>query len=115
MEKIKVFFSKHGLLVFVLMFFLMFIQNCSKNSEIRKLDKEKTNCTGQRDSLSNLVISPENLEKNKIESKLELYNYLNDEISKKDRSQQMMEFQKEHILPGKKDLETKIKLFKHEP
>jgi hypothetical protein len=109
MEKLKIFFSKHGLLIFVLMFFVMFVQNCTKNSQIKKLQKEKTNCIEQKDSLNNLVISPMNLEKIKNGAKLEILNYLNDEASKLDRSSQMMNFQKDHIIGPKKELEEKIK------
>lgn len=59
MKKIKDFFSKHGLIAFVVLFLIMSMRGCVKNGKINRLEKEKVKLEASIDSLSGLVMNPE--------------------------------------------------------
>ena len=56
MKKIKDFFSKHGLVAFIVLFLIMGMRGCVKNSRISRLEKEKTKLEASVDSLNNLQL-----------------------------------------------------------
>jgi hypothetical protein len=109
MKKIKDFFSKHGLVVFITLFSIMGMRGCIKNSRISKLEKERTQLIAQKDSLISLVPNEKNILLNDLKSKYNVYDEINNKMSKLDRQKQMMMFQNEQIIPQKEDLGNKIK------
>jgi len=109
MEKIKRFFSKHGMVTVIVLVLMMFMQTCNKNRKITKLTKECTKLEIQNDSLGKLIPTTENLQINQYKIEFGVYNKLNNEMSKLNRQEQLMNFQKQHIIPPKEDLENKIK------
>jgi hypothetical protein len=104
MEKIKNFFSKHGLIAFIVLFLIMSMRGCVKNSKINRLEKENAKLEANVDSLSNLVMSPEQKKTIEWTYGITVYNIVNDEISKLDRTDQMMKFQQEIIINNRKNL-----------
>lgn len=95
MEKIKNFFSKHGLVSFIVLFLVMSMNTCSKNARITKLTK-------QIDTLSTQSISIEkaNLNEKSAELKGRLFELerLNIAAGKMSRVPQMEEFHKTEII-----------------
>jgi len=96
MEKIKNFFSKHGLIAFIVLFLIMSMRGCVKNGKIAKLEKQidtlKTQSIGLQES-------KQNEEKAKLAGKLEAYKNINNKMSVLNRTEQMMDFQKKEIIP----------------
>jgi hypothetical protein len=109
MEKIKTFFSKHGLIAFMVLLLVMLLQTCNKNGSIKKLTKERNKLEVKADSLSKLVLTDKNILLIEYKSEYDVYDKINNEMSKLNRQAQMMEFQNQHIIPKKVDLENKIK------
>jgi outer membrane murein-binding lipoprotein Lpp len=101
MEKIKNFFSKHGLTAFIVLFLIMMVRGCIKNSKINKLEKEKTKLEASVDSLNNLVMGPEQKKTIEWSYGIDVYNLVNDEISKLDRTDQMKSFQQGIIIKNR--------------
>ncbi len=101
MKKIKDFFSKHGLIAFVALFLIMSIRGCSKNSKISRLEKEKVKLESSIDSLNGLIMSPEQKKTIEWEYGVSVYNDINDEIFKLNRSEQMMDFQQSVIIKNR--------------
>lgn len=66
------------------------------------------NLESRLDSVSKLIPTDTNILIIKLESEYRVYNLLNDEISKLDRQEQMMQFQRIHILDAKSKLEKQI-------
>jgi hypothetical protein len=108
MEKIKNFFSKHGMVSVIVLVLLMSMQTCGKNSKITKLTKECNKLEVQNDSLSKLIPSQENLMILQYKAEFGVYNKLNNEMSKLNRQEQLMNFQNQFIIPPKEQLENKI-------
>ena len=109
MDKIKNFLNKNGVIIVPLLLVVMFMQTCGKNSKIKRLTKDNVRIEYQKDSLSSLVPSEDNLKLNDYKSQYSVYDRINNEMSKLNRQEQMMTFQREVILPSKIDLENKIK------
>ena len=109
MEKIKNFLNKNGVIVVSLLLVVMFMQTCSKNGKIRRLTKECTKLEAQKDSLTSLVPTEENIKLSDLKSQYSVYDKINNEMSKLNRQEQMMTFQNQFIIPPKIDLENKIK------
>jgi hypothetical protein len=109
MEKLKKFFSKNGLVSFVVIFLVFFVTTCNKNRKIKRITKENVKISTERDSILNLVPLPEKLILLKLKSEFEIYNKLNNEMSKLDRQKQMMDFQTQYIISPKEKLEIRIK------
>lgn len=101
MKKIKDFFSKHGLVAFIVLFLIMGMRGCVKNSRISRLEKEKTKLEASVDSLNNLVMGPEQKKNIEWSYGVNVYNLVNDEISKLDRTDQMKSFQQEIIIKNR--------------
>ena len=109
MEKIKNFLNKNGVIIVPLLLIVMFMQTCSKNSKIKRLTKDNVKIEAQKDSLTSLVPTEDNVKLNDYKSQYGVYDRINNEMSKLNRQEQMMLFQNEIILPAKIDLENKIK------
>mgnify|MGYP006266274569 CR=1 FL=1 len=109
MKKVKDFFSKYGLIAFIALYVIMGMRGCIKSSKITRLEKEKMVLTTQKDSLMTLVPTKENVILMDLKSKYEVYDNINNEMSKLNRQEQMMMFQNKFILPQKEDLENRIK------
>ena len=101
MKKIKDFFSKHGLVAFIALFLIMGMRGCVKNSRINKLEKENTKLRVSIDSLDNLVMSPEQKKTIEWSYGVTVYNFINDEISKLDRTTQMKSLQQDIIIKNR--------------
>lgn len=101
MKKIKDFFSKHGLTAFIVLFLIMMMRGCSKNGKISRLEKEKTKLEASVDSLNNLVMGPEQKKMIEWSYGVDLFNLVNDEIIKLDRTDQMKSFQQEIIIKNR--------------
>ncbi len=108
MEKIKKFFSKHGMVSVIVLVLLMSMQTCSKNRKITRLTKEREKLEVQNDSLGKLIPSQENLMILQYKAEFGVYNKLNNEMSKLNRQEQLMNFQNQFIIPPKEELENKI-------
>jgi hypothetical protein len=108
MEKIKNFFSKHGMVSVIVLILLMFMQTCSKNRKISRITKERNKLEIQNDSLSKLIPSQENLLILQYKAEFGVYNKLNNEMSKLNRQEQLKNFQTQFIIPPKEQLENKI-------
>jgi hypothetical protein len=109
MEKVKNFFRKNGLVSFVMLFLVFFITTCNKNRKIKRITKENVKISTERDSILSLVPSSESVNLLKLKSEFEIYNKLNNEMSKLDRQTQMMDFQTQYIISPKEKLEIRIK------
>jgi hypothetical protein len=109
MEKVKKFFNKNGLTSFVVLFLIFFVTTCNKNRKIKRMTKENVKISTERDSILSLVPSSESVNLLKLKSEFEIYNKLNNEMSKLDRQKQMMDFQTRFIISPKEKLETAIK------
>lgn len=111
MEKIKNFFSKHGMVSVIVLILLMFMQTCSKNRKISRITKERNKLEIQNDSLSKLIPSQENLLILQYKAEFGVYNKLNNEIllKYKDRQSQITELQRTTIVPSINELSHKIK------
>jgi hypothetical protein len=109
MEKIKNFFSKHGMVSVIVLILIMSMQTCSKNRKINRITKDRDKLEIQNDSLSKLIPTEENLMILQYKAEFGVYNRLNNEMSKLNRQEQMMNFQNQFIIPPKEDLENKIK------
>lgn len=101
MEKIKNFFNKHGFVAFIALFMLMSIRGCVKNGKINRLEKEKTKLQLNIDSLSGLVMNPNQKKTIEWEYGVSVYNQINDEIFKLNRNEQMMGFQEKVIIKNR--------------
>jgi hypothetical protein len=101
MKKIKDFFSKHGLIAFVVLFLIMSMRGCVKNGKINRLEKDKVKLEASIDSLSGLVMSPEQKKTIEWEYGVTVYNQINDEIFKLNRTEQMMDFQQTVIIKNR--------------
>lgn len=101
MKKIKDFFSKHGLIAFVVLFLIMSMRGCVKNGKINRLEKEKVKLEASIDSLSGLVMNPEQKKTIEWEYGVTVYNHINDEIFKLNRTEQMMDFQQTVIIKNR--------------
>lgn len=108
MEKIKNFFNKHGMVSVIVLVLLMSMQTCSKNRKITRLTKEREKFEVQNDSLGKLIPSQENLMILQYKAEFGVYNKLNNEMSKLNRQEQLMNFQNQFIIPPKEELENKI-------
>jgi len=108
MEKIKNFFSKYGLIAFVVLFLIMMMRGCSKNATISKLKKENSALTTEMDSLNKLVMTEDQFELIIFKSKSEELGIVINEISKYDRNKSMMELQF-NIIDKKVSIDKKIK------
>lgn len=108
MEKIKKFFSKHGMVSVIVLVLLMSMQTCSKNRKITRLTKEREKLEFQNDSLGKLIPTQENLMILQYKAEFGVYNKLNNEMSKLNRQEQLMNFQNQFIIPPKEELENKI-------
>lgn len=108
MQKFKDFFDKNGIILFSVLLFLFFIQTCSKNRKINRVEKKLAISEAKVDSLVILVPTESNIEIIKNKSKLEVYDKLNTEMSKLRRNEQLMDFQNEFIIPAKEKLESEI-------
>jgi hypothetical protein len=64
----------------------MGVRGCVKNSKINKLEKENTKLEASVDSLNNLVMSPEQKKTVEWSYGIDVYNLVNDEISKLDKT-----------------------------
>jgi hypothetical protein len=109
MEKVKNFFRKNGLVSFVMLFLVFFVTTCNKNRKIKRITKENVKISTERDSILSLVPSSESVNLLKLKSEFEIYNKLNNEMSKLDRQKQMMDFQTQYIISPKEKLEIRIK------
>lgn len=101
MEKIKNFFSKYGLIAFVVLFLIMGMRGCTKNSKISRLEKENAKLRVSIDSLDNLIMSPEQKKTIEWSYGVIVYNFINDEISKLDRTAQMKSLQQDIIIKNR--------------
>lgn len=108
MEKIKNFFSKHGMVSVIVLLLLMSMQTCSKNRKINRLTKEREKLEIKNDSLAKLIPSQGNLNILQYKAEFGVYNKLNNEMSKLNRQEQLMNFQNQFIIPPKELLENKI-------
>jgi hypothetical protein len=113
MEKIKNFFSKHGLIAFILLYVIMGVRGCVKNSKINKLEKENTKLEASVDSLNNLVMSPEQKKTVEWSYGIDVYNLVNDEISKLDRTSQMKSLQQDIIIKNRTILTDSLATLKN--
>ncbi len=113
MEKIKNFFSKHGLIAFVVLLLIMSMRGCVKNSKISKLEKENTRLENSLDSLNGLVMSPEQKKAIEWEYAVGIYNKVNDEIFKLNRTEQMMDFQQSVIIKNRTILTDSLNTLKN--
>jgi len=96
MNKIKNFLTKNAIANIVGLFLLMCIQTCNKNHTITKLQKQ--NDTLKTQSIS-LVQAKKNEDVAKLIGEIEAYKTINNKMSVLNRSEQMMEFQKNDIIP----------------
>lgn len=101
MKKIKDFFSKHGLVAFISLFLIMSMRGCIKNGKISRLEKDKAKLELSIDSLKGLVMSPEQKKTIEWEYGVGVYNNINDEIFKLNRTEQMMDFQQSVIIKNR--------------
>lgn len=115
MEKVRNFFSKHGLIAFIVLFFIMMVRGCSKNGTINKLNKENSGLNtliSAKDStinnLESLIMSTDQVNLIEYKSKSEILDWVNNSISKYDRNSSMMELQF-NIIDMKNDYDSKIK------
>ncbi len=113
MEKIKKFVSKHGMVIIIVLVLVMFLQTCNKNRKINKLQKEYLKVSSQNDSLRELIPDNEYLLMLQYKAEFSIYNKLNNEMSKLNRQEQMMNFQNQFIIPAKEELENKINDLEH--
>ena len=92
------FIKKYKIYILLAFTFIMFVRSCSKSRSISKLEKNQESNISKLDSLESLV----NLQKHKLDSipdilrkeKLSIYLYLDDTISRVDRTPQLMGFHK---------------------
>ena len=89
------------LIAFITLFLIMGMRGCIKNSKINKLEKEKTKLEASVDSLNNLVMGPEQKKTIEWSYGIDVYNLVNDEISKLDRTDQMKSFQQGIIIKNR--------------
>lgn len=101
MKRIKDFFSKHGLVAFIALFLITGMRGCIKNGKISRLEKEKVKLEASVDSLGGLVMSPEQKKTIEWEYGVTVYNHINDEIFKLNRTEQMMDFQQKVIIKNR--------------
>ena len=113
MKKIKDFFSKHGLIAFIVLFLIMGMRGCVKNSKINKLEKENAKLKVNVDSLNNLVMSPEQKKTIEWSYGVTVYNFVNDEISKLDRTTQMKYLQQDIIIKNRTILKDSLATLKN--
>jgi hypothetical protein len=113
MKKIKDFFSKHGLIAFILLYVIMGVRGCVKNSRINKLEKENAKLEASVDSLNNLVMSPEQKKTVEWSYGIDVYNLVNDEISKLDRTSQMKSLQQDIIIKNRTILTDSLATLKN--
>jgi outer membrane murein-binding lipoprotein Lpp len=120
MEKIKNFFSKHGLVAFIVLFLFMLMRGCVKNSKINRLEKEKTKLEAKVDSLNNgndslkhLIMGPEQKKTIEWSYGVTVYNLVNDEIFKLDRTEQMKSFQQDVIIKNRRVLTDSLAKLKN--
>jgi hypothetical protein len=92
----------------IVLVLLMSMQTCSKNRKITRLTKEREKLEIQNDSLSKLIPTQENLTILQYKAEFGVYNKLNNEMSKLNRQEQLMNFQNQFIIPPKEELENKI-------
>ncbi len=110
MEKIINFIKKYKIyiLCFLLLYFLT--RSCSKSAEIKRLEKEKNECSNYTDSVvrvSNILQKkidsfPEILRKQKLNIHMDYDNY----ISKQDRGRQLMDL---HMIVKENVRELQVK------
>ena len=115
MEKVRKFFSKHGLVAFIVLFFIMMVRGCSKNGTINKLNKENSGLSTlilAKDStinnLESLIMGPDQLNVIEYKAKSEVLDWVNNSISKYDRNSSMMELQF-NVIDMKNGYDLKIK------
>jgi hypothetical protein len=108
MEKIKNFFSKYGLIAFLVLFLIMMMRGCSKNASISKLKKENSALISEMDSLNKLVMTEDQFHLIVFKTKSEELGKVINEISKYDRNKSMMELQF-NIIDKKESIDKKIK------
>jgi hypothetical protein len=109
MEKVKNFFNKYGLYAFIFMCLLLFVRTCSKNRRIHKLENTNIVLSKRIDSLTSLIPSEENTNLLILKTEYGVYNKLNNEMSKLNRQEQLMQFQNTFIIPQLEDLNNKIR------
>jgi hypothetical protein len=107
--KIRDFITKHSLIITIILLLLLTFQTCNKNRKINRITKDRNKLVIQNDSLSKLIPTEGNLMILRYKTEFGVYNKLNDEMSKLNRQEQMMNFQNQFIIPPKEDLENKIK------
>jgi hypothetical protein len=108
MERVKIFFSKYGLYAFIFMCLLLFMRTCSKNRRIHRLENANIVLNNRIDSLTALIPSEENTKLLIWKAEYGVYNKLNNEMSKLNRQEQLMQFQNSFIIPQLEDLNDKI-------
>lgn len=113
MKKIKDFFSKYGLIAFILLYVIMGVRGCVKNGRINKLEKENTKLKASVDSLNNLIMSPEQKKTIEWSYGIDVYNLVNDEISKLDRTSQMKSLQQDIIIKNRTILTDSLATLKN--
>ena len=80
------------------------MRGCVKNSKINKLEKENAKLENSIDSLNKLVMGPSQKKTIEWSYGVSVYNIVNDEISKLDRTDQMKKFQQEVIIKNRTNL-----------
>lgn len=95
MEKIIEFVKKYKIYILSTLLFIFLVRSCSKSSEVRKLEKENIKTEKVKDSLNLLINGQNDTIKNITEvirvEKLKVHREYDNYISKKDRSEQLME------------------------
>jgi hypothetical protein len=91
----------------------MGVRGCVKNSKINKLEKENTKLEASVDSLNNLVMSPEQKKTVEWSYGIDVYNLVNDEISKLDRTSQMKSLQQDIIIKNRTILTDSLATLKN--
>ena len=110
MNNILNFIKKNAVVLTAVYLFLFLVQTCAvknRGGKIRKLKSEISELKVKNDSLA-LLADTSTIKFYKLQGSLEVYNEINDEMSKLRRDNQLREFQNEKILPLKKEVENKI-------
>jgi PBP1b-binding outer membrane lipoprotein LpoB len=108
MKKVIEFVKKYKIHILTTLLVIFFFRSCSKSSEVRKLEKSKTQTTEVIDSLTNVIKGQKDTINNISEvirlEKIKVHTEYDNYISSKNRGEQLMELHK-IVKQNLKDLE----------